>query len=85
MSGHTQPKFIAGRRDALVRYPRRVAIGARQGIVGHDAGPDLVGDKDHRRGQVRDQMRQRRYLGLSVHVAQHEVRQPQRQAIHQPG
>jgi alpha-ribazole phosphatase len=80
-SRHDEFDLVGDFRDHLVRETRRVAKGARQRIVGHDAEPDFVGHEHDRTLLAGERIRETRCLSRPVAICMHQVGQPQRQAV----
>ena len=74
----------AGRHD-LIETSLRVAKAAAERRLRHQAKADLVGDEDHGISGDAQKPRQPARLDLGIAPRQHQVRQPQRQAIDQHG
>ena len=83
MARDAEPEFVAGVSDLLIDPPRGIAKGAGQRVVRHDSRAHLIGDKDNRRGLRGQRPGEGGCGGLPVLIGQHQVRQPERQAIHQ--
>ena len=82
-SRHNENDAAGACRDPLIEQALGIAETARQCIVRHDPGPDFIADK-HERRLVRKHGRfEPLDFGVDVAVGQHDVREPQRQAVDQ--
>src|SRR5580692_2728738 len=72
-------------RDDLIEASLRVAKTAAERRVRHQAQPDLIGDKYHGISGDAQKPRQPARLDLGIAPRQHQVGEPQRQAVDQYG
>src|SRR5260370_3680727 len=81
--GGDENDAVRRRGDRLIELSGTVAEVARQGIVRHDAEPDLIGDEDERSVERRYRGNEPGCLRHDIAAGKQQVRQPQRQAIDQ--
>ena len=81
LSGDDQFDPLAGVGHALVEPPLGVPEASSERRLGHQSGPDLVGHEHERQTKARERVQQACARGVHVVLAEHQVRQPQRQAV----